>query len=98
MLPCWTWMRGSLNMRQILFLLYMMGTVVSHHLLSIWKLTKGSQGSTVARFAGSNVHKRLVSEETYQGNDYEAALKRAFLGTDEDLLGSERSFQRPVCC
>jgi len=46
-------------------------------------------GSTVARFAGQNVHRRLVNEDLYQAEDYEAALKKAFLGTDEDLLASE---------
>ena len=45
-------------------------------------------GSTVAKFAGQNVHKRLVTEESYQQGDYETALKKAFLGTDEDLLAS----------
>ena len=43
-------------------------------------------GGTVARFAGQNVHKRLVNEEEYRNKDYETALKRAFLGTDEDIL------------
>jgi hypothetical protein len=43
-------------------------------------------GGTVARFAGQNVHKRLVNEEAYRNKDYEIALKRAFLGTDEDIL------------
>jgi serine/threonine protein phosphatase PrpC len=48
-----------------------------------------SSGGTVAKFAGQNVHKRLKSEERYQEKDYETALKKAFLGTDEDLLASE---------
>jgi protein phosphatase PTC2/3 len=39
----------------------------------------------VARFAGEHVHKRLVSEETYREKRYDEALKKAFLGTDEDL-------------
>ena len=43
-------------------------------------------GGSVARFAGKNVHKRLVTEDTYREKSYEEALKRAFLGTDEDLL------------
>ena len=43
----------------------------------------------MAKFAGQNVHKRLVAEETYHEKLYEAALKRAFLGTDEDLLASK---------
>lgn len=58
----------------------------------------GHGGSTVAKFAGSNVHKRLLSEETYQGKDYEAALKRAFLGTDEDLLGNPAHTRDPSGC
>jgi hypothetical protein len=40
----------------------------------------------VARFAGEHVHKRLISEETYRQKRYDEALKKAFLGTDEDLL------------
>jgi protein phosphatase 2C family protein 2/3 len=46
-------------------------------------------GSSVAKFAGQNVHKRLVTEETYKNDDFEAALKKAFLGTDEDILASQ---------
>lgn len=42
----------------------------------------------VAKFAGQNVHKRLVDEETYKESRYEDALKRAFLGTDEEMLAS----------
>jgi protein phosphatase PTC2/3 len=43
-------------------------------------------GVSVAKFAGINVHKRLVTEEAYCEKRYEEALKRAFLGTDEGLL------------
>jgi hypothetical protein len=46
----------------------------------------------VAKFAGLNVHKRLVTEETYKNDDYEVALKNAFLGTDEDLLAGRFIF------
>jgi protein phosphatase 2C family protein 2/3 len=49
----------------------------------------------VARFAGQNVHKRLVTEETYKEGNWEMALKKAFLGTDEDILAS-KSFLR-IC-
>ncbi|KAF8908875.1 phosphatase 2C-like domain-containing protein [Gymnopilus junonius] len=58
----------------------------------------GHGGSTVARFAGLNVHKRLVSEETYQQGDYESALKKAFLGTDEDLLANPAHTRDPSGC
>lgn len=45
-------------------------------------------GATVARFAGQHLHKRLVAEESYKSGNYGEALKKAFLGTDEDLLAS----------
>ena len=46
----------------------------------------------MAKFAGLNVHKRLVTEEDYKNDDYGGALKKAFLGTDEDLLASQFTF------
>ncbi|KAF5311694.1 hypothetical protein D9611_009416 [Ephemerocybe angulata] len=58
----------------------------------------GHGGSNVARFAGQNVHKRLVTEEAYKAHDYEKALKRAFLGTDEDLLANPSSTRDPSGC
>lgn len=45
-------------------------------------------GSNVAKYAGQNVHKRLVLEDAYKEKVYEAALKKAFLGVDEDLQAS----------
>lgn len=48
-------------------------------------------GSTVAKFAGENVHKRLLKEKAYLDKQYPLALKKAFLGTDEDLLAGECS-------
>jgi protein phosphatase 2C family protein 2/3 len=52
----------------------------------------------VARFAGQNVHKRLAAEETYQQENFEAAMKRAFLGTDEDLLADPAHARDPSGC
>ena len=46
----------------------------------------------MAKFAGLNVHKRLVTEEAYKNDDYEVALKKAFLGTDEDILAGQFMF------
>jgi protein phosphatase 2C family protein 2/3 len=40
----------------------------------------GHGGSSVSTFAGLNLHKRLVKEETYKNDDYEEALKKAFFG------------------
>lgn len=61
----------------------------SNQQFQLFGLAETSAGGTVAKFAGENVHTRLVKEETYREKQYEAALKRAFLGTDEDLLASE---------
>jgi superfamily II helicase len=49
-------------------------------------------GPTVAKFAGLHVHERLVTEEAYKNDDYEVALKKAFLGTDEDFLAGQFIF------
>ncbi|KAK1229863.1 Protein phosphatase 2C 2 [Marasmius sp. AFHP31] len=58
----------------------------------------GHGGGTVAKFAGQNVHKRLATEEAYRAKDYEAALKKAFLGTDEDLLANPAHTRDPSGC
>ncbi|KAG9315767.1 phosphatase 2C-like domain-containing protein [Chiua virens] len=58
----------------------------------------GHGGSTVAKFAGKNVHKRLLSEEAYRKKRYEEAMKRAFLGTDEDLLADPAHTRDPSGC
>ncbi|CAK5284201.1 unnamed protein product [Mycena citricolor] len=58
----------------------------------------GHGGSTVAKFAGQNVHKRLVAEESYKEQNYEQALKRAFLGTDEDILANPAHTRDPSGC
>jgi len=55
----------------------------------------GHGGGTVAKFAGQNVHKRLVTEESYKESHYDEALKRAFLGTDEDLLANPAHTRDP---
>ncbi|KDR84393.1 hypothetical protein GALMADRAFT_237240 [Galerina marginata CBS 339.88] len=49
----------------------------------------GHGGSATAKFAGQNVHKRLTSEESYKEKNYKTALKKAFLGTDQDLLADK---------
>lgn len=85
---------------QILFSLYTMATVVSkRHSTALREMTLDllvTTGGTVAKFAGQNVHKRLLTEESYHQKNYETAMKRAFLGTDEDLLASE--WQKQVFC
>lgn len=58
----------------------------------------GHGGGTVAKFAGQNVHKRLVAEEAYKQKQYKEALKRAFLGTDEDLLADPAHALDPSGC
>lgn len=58
----------------------------------------GHGGGTVARFAGQNVHKRLISEESYHQHQFAVALKRAFLGTDEDLLADPSHNLDPSGC
>jgi len=58
----------------------------------------GHGGGSVARFAGQNVHRRLVQEESYRQEDYEEAMRRAFLGTDEDMLADPAYTRDPSGC
>lgn len=58
----------------------------------------GHGGSNVAKFAGENLWKRLASETEYQEGHYDSALKKAFLGTDEDLRKHESFQNEPSGC
>ena len=44
-----------------------------------------SSGGTIAKYSGQHVHMRLAGDEAYSAKDYKTALKKAFLGTDDDL-------------
>ncbi|KAM6503650.1 protein phosphatase 2C Ptc3 [Amanita muscaria] len=48
----------------------------------------GHGGGRVSNYAGENLHKRLLSEDEYHERNYDTALKKAFLGTDEDLFAT----------
>lgn len=65
---------------------------------SFFAVYDGHGGGTVARFAGQNLHKRLLTEEAYREAHYEEAMKRAFLGTDEDLLADPTHTRDPSGC
>ena len=47
-----------------------------------------SAGSTVARYSGDTVHKRLRALDLYQEGKYSESMTRAFVKTDEDLRAS----------
>lgn len=53
--------------------------------------TPSSPYTMVTAFTSENVHSRLVAEDAFREKRYEEALKRAFLGTDEDI------FADPAC-
>lgn len=58
----------------------------------------GHGGSSVAKFSGENVHKRLSNDPAYHEKQYELALKRAFLGTDDDIRADPSFFHDPSGC
>ena len=47
-----------------------------------------STGATVAKYAGENVHKRLIEGDAYREKRYQEALKYAFLDTDAEMKNS----------
>lgn len=65
---------------------------------SFFSVYDGHGGSTVAEFSGQTVHKTLVETQEYKDGDYAAALKRAFLGTDEQLRASPQYENDPSGC
>ncbi|KAG0139237.1 hypothetical protein CROQUDRAFT_55018 [Cronartium quercuum f. sp. fusiforme G11] len=65
---------------------------------SFFAVYDGHGGSSVARFSGDTVHYRLRSTEEYQKRDFPAALKRAFLATDEDLRSNPEFNNDPSGC
>lgn len=72
--------------KEMRFLVFTMAMAVILSLAPHLHSHSSPPGSTVAKFAGKNVHKRLLAEETYRQKRYDEAMKSAFLGTDEDLL------------
>jgi len=66
--------------------------------MSFFSVYDGHGGSTVARFAGDTVHHRLAGIEDYKNKKYEAALKRAFISTDEDLRSNADFQNDPSGC
>jgi len=70
----------------------------SKELCSFFGVYDGHGGSTVARFSGDTVHSRLQGVDDYKSKNYEAALKRAFLATDEDLRSNPDFQNDPSGC
>lgn len=60
-------------------------------IVSIVQLTDSISipGSTVAQFCGETLYKRLTDLNSFEQRNYQDALKRVFLQTDEDLLNGE---------
>lgn len=66
--------------------------------LRFFAVYDGHGGSTVAKYSGDTIHFRLRSTPEYQNGDYVAALKRAFLATDEDLRSNPDFNNDPSGC
>lgn len=64
------------------------GCAISTSLI-IQSIVLTKTGASVAKYAGTNVYKRLVGEQTYKDGNYQEGLRRAFLGTDDDILKSD---------
>lgn len=65
---------------------------------SFFAVFDGHGGSAVAKYSGENVFKRLRTDESYSWGNYDKALKRAFMGTDEDLRADPAFFRDPSGC
>ncbi|KAL1869988.1 hypothetical protein VTK73DRAFT_2858 [Phialemonium thermophilum] len=54
--------------------------------LSFFGVYDGHGGSTVAQFAGDNIHNIITKQEAFKSGNYEQALKDGFLATDRAIL------------
>jgi protein phosphatase 2C family protein 2/3 len=45
----------------------------------------GHCGQNIAKYCGENLHKKLVRDPAFTSENYEEAIKNAFLGIDDDL-------------
>lgn len=53
--------------------------------VSFFAVYDGHGGANVARYSGRTVHSRLLELPEFKEKQWEAALRRSFLKTDEDL-------------
>lgn len=49
----------------------------------------GHGGSKVAEYAGIHLHERIFSQQSYKENNIPDAIRKGFLGLDEDMLEDE---------
>lgn len=67
--------------------------------LSFFGVFDGHGGSTVALFAGENIHHIIAKQDTFKSANYEQALKDGFLATDRAILnGTEHASLWGVAC
>lgn len=67
--------------------------------ISFFAVFDGHGGSTVAKYAGEKLHRRLsLDAEFIKGTDYESILKEIFLGLDADLRVDPNHINDPSGC
>ncbi|KID87849.1 Protein phosphatase 2C [Metarhizium guizhouense ARSEF 977] len=58
--------------------------------LSFFGVFDGHGGSTVALFAGENIHNIILKQDTFKAGDYAQGLKDGFLATDRAILNDPK--------
>lgn len=56
------------------------------HRVSFFGVYDGHGGERIAAYSGDNVHKIIVTQESFKTGDYAQALKDGFLATDRAIL------------
>ncbi|KAI0228535.1 putative protein phosphatase 2C T23F11.1 [Lamellibrachia satsuma] len=56
---------------------------------SFFAVFDGHGGARVAQYAGTHLHKKILSDPAYAEGQVEEAIRRGFLATDEDMLNDD---------
>ncbi|EIN12613.1 PP2C-domain-containing protein [Punctularia strigosozonata HHB-11173 SS5] len=65
---------------------------------SFFAVYDGHGGAAAAKFAGERVHQLLQQEESYRSEQWEQAMKQAFLHTDEEMIKDPSHLRDPSGC
>ncbi|KAI9346439.1 phosphatase 2C-like domain-containing protein [Zopfochytrium polystomum] len=66
--------------------------------VSFFGVYDGHGGSSVAKFSGRELHRKIMADPEFKARNYRAAIKNGFLATDQDLRTNPEYIRDPSGC